>query len=170
VVGWDEDARMTISFILNGEDVVTQVEADHRLIDILRTQFGLSGAKNGCLNGRCGACTVMFNGSISPACLIPAFRVRGSEIITIEGFSHTDEHADIAKGFEAAGVQNCGYCDAGKILTAETILAQKELPPRNEILAAFGNVRCRCTLGERLVNGVIAAAEIRARRRNAGNV
>ena len=155
---------MTIGFILNGEDVVIRSEADIRLIDILRGSFGLLGAKSGCLAGKCGVCSVIFNGHVSPACLIPAFRVRGSEIITIEGFSQTDEYQDIMTGFVQAGMENCGYCGTGKILTAEALLERIHRPSREEILNSFSGIRCRCTDPEKLVESVSISAGIRQRR------
>jgi carbon-monoxide dehydrogenase small subunit len=155
---------MTISFILNGEDVTVETGPNRRLIDILRGDFMLYGAKCGCLSGRCGACAVIFNGSVTSACLIPAFRIRGSEIITIEGFSLTDNYNDIVRGFNLNNVENCGFCNTAKVLLTETLLAEKELPPRAEILSAFNGIRCRCTLVENLVDAVITAAEIRKRR------
>ncbi|MDR2795329.1 MAG: 2Fe-2S iron-sulfur cluster binding domain-containing protein [Spirochaetaceae bacterium] len=156
---------MTIAFILNGEDVTVDTEPDRRLIDILRSDFKLYGAKCGCLSGVCGACAVILNGSVSSACMVPAFRVRGSEVITIEGFSLTNDYNDIIRGFNLHDVENCGFCGAAKILLTETLLAEKELPQRDEILSAFNSVRCRCTLGQNLADAVIAAAKIRQRRR-----
>jgi carbon-monoxide dehydrogenase small subunit len=155
---------MTLGFILNGEDVVVKTDADRRLIDILRNHFKLLGAKAGCLSGVCGACSVIFNGKVVPSCLIPAFRIRGSEIITIEGFSQTDEYQDIRDGFSRSGVENCGYCDAGKILAVETLLGRNLRPARDEILAAFKGIKCRCTEPDSLVAGVLAASDIRQRR------
>ncbi|MDR2048088.1 MAG: 2Fe-2S iron-sulfur cluster binding domain-containing protein [Treponema sp.] len=155
---------MTIRFILNGEDVEVSVEADKRLVSILRENFSLIKTKSGCLSGACGACSVIFNGAVSPSCLIPAFRVQGGEIITLEGFSQTDEYQDIAAGFSGAGVENCGYCDAGKILAAELLLEKTARPEKEEFYAAFSGVRCRCTEPERLYAGILAAAEIRRRR------
>ncbi|MDR2802957.1 MAG: 2Fe-2S iron-sulfur cluster binding domain-containing protein [Treponema sp.] len=160
---------MTITFILNGEDVTINAEPNRRLIDILRNDFGLTGSKYGCFGGRCGACAVIFNGAVSSACLIPAFRARGSEIITIEGFELTDEYTDIHSAFSLHDVENCGFCNAPKILLAETLLAEKELPSRSEILTAFNSIRCRCTLGENLADALIAASEIRNRRLNERN-
>jgi carbon-monoxide dehydrogenase small subunit len=107
---------------------------------------------------------VIFNGAVSSACLIPAFRIHGSNIITIEGFLLTEEYKDIMHGFNLHDVENCGFCDASKILLTETLLAEKELPPHDEILAAFDGIRCRCTLGENLTDAVIAAAQVRKRR------
>jgi carbon-monoxide dehydrogenase small subunit len=155
---------MTIDFILNGEDVVVRTEADHRLLDILRGTFKLLGTKVGCLSGNCGVCFVIFNGAVTPSCLIPAFRIRGSEVITIEGFSQTDEYQDIVSGFSQAGVECCGYCDTGKILAAETLLEKTPRPSREEVLAAFAGIKCRCTEPKSLVEGVLATADIRQRR------
>ena len=156
---------MTISFILNGKDEVINADPSTRLIDILRNEFHLCGAKSGCLTGKCGVCSILLNGVISPSCIIPAFRITGSEIITIEGFSKNDGYNDIILGFKEANVENCGYCDAGKIFTVETLL-QNKLPPRQEIIAAFNGIKCRCTEMSALCDGVISAALIRQRRIN----
>jgi carbon-monoxide dehydrogenase small subunit len=156
---------MTIGFILNGEDVVIQCEAGRRLINILRIDFGLLGAKTGCLTGKCGFCAVIFNGLVSHACLIPAFRLRGSEVITIEGFSQTDEYHDIVTGFAQAGLDGCGYCSTSKILNAAALLDRIKRPSRQEILQAFSGIKCRCTDTEKLIEGIDKAAEIRQRRR-----
>ncbi|MDR0376959.1 MAG: 2Fe-2S iron-sulfur cluster binding domain-containing protein [Spirochaetaceae bacterium] len=155
---------MTINFILNGEDVMSYSDADARLLDILRRSFNLLGAKAGCLSGRCGACLVILNNKVVPSCLVPAFRVRNSEIITIEGFSQTDEYQDVVAGFSQAGAEWCGYCDSGKILAAGVLLERIPRPSREDILAAFTGIRCRCTEPESLIGGVLAAADIRHRR------
>jgi carbon-monoxide dehydrogenase small subunit len=152
---------MTIDFILNGEDVVVRTEADLRLIDILRDSFALSGTKTGCLTGYCGACTVIFIGVTVQSCLIPAFRIRGSEVITIEGFSQTDEYQDIVQGFSRAGLENCAICNNGKILAAEALLERVPRPQRQDILWAFSGIRCRCTDPDALVEAVTLVAEIR---------
>ena len=155
---------MNISFILNGEDVIVSSEAGVRLIDILRENFSLFGAKRGCLNGQCGACTIIFNSQVSSACLIPAFKVRGSEIITIEGFSQTDEYQDILTGYKQIHLGNCGYCEAGKILCTEAILEQIPAPSRDEIIMGFSGIKCRCTNIDKLVEAVNIIGAIRRRR------
>jgi carbon-monoxide dehydrogenase small subunit len=155
---------MTISFILNGEDVTRRADADIRLIDILRREFSLTGAKAGCLCGICGACSVIFNGEVVKSCLIPAFRVHGSEIITIEGFSQNIEYEDIVTGFSLAGVETCGYCANGKILAVEALLSKNPRPSRKEILIGFQGMNCRCTEPEALVNAITAIADKRQRR------
>jgi len=155
---------MTINFILNGEDVFVRSEAGVRLIDILRGNFGLFGAKSGCLTGQCGACSILFNGKVSLACLIPAFRIRGCEVITIEGFSQTVEYQEILDGFKQVHLGNCGYCEAGKILCTEALLDRVPNPTRKEILTGFSGIKCRCTNTERLVEAVNIIAGIREKR------
>jgi len=157
---------MKINFILNGEDVVFQGDTRVRLIDILRETFGLFGAKHGCLAGQCGACSVIFNGQVCPACLIPAFKIRGSEIITIEGFSQTIEYQEIMNVFAEVHLGNCGYCEAGKILCTEALLDKIPSPSKEEILMGFSGIKCRCTNINRLVKAINAIAEIRQRRLN----
>jgi carbon-monoxide dehydrogenase small subunit len=155
---------MIINFILNGENKKVDTNPETRLIDILRGEFKLMGAKMGCLTGSCGACFVFINGQVSPSCIIPVFSIRGAEIVTIEGFSRTEEYRDIVFGFARARVENCGFCDTGKILAAEALLRKTAAPTRPEILAAFRGIKCRCTEPESLTAGVLAAAEIRQQR------
>jgi carbon-monoxide dehydrogenase small subunit len=164
---------MTIGFILNGEDVVINTNADTRLIRILRDTFGLMGAKSGCRRGICGVCLVILKSrnrdgavvdKVVPSCLIPAFQIQGREITTIEGFSQTDEYQDIREGFGKAEVETCGYCDAGRILSLGALLDRNPRPGRGEILEALSAVSCRCTEEENILEGVLAAVEIRERR------
>ena len=155
---------MKISFILNGEDMVIHCRAMVRLIDILRTDFGLMGTKTGCLAGKCGLCTVIFNGSVSLACFIPAFRLQKSEVITIEGFALTDEYQDIESGFGEVELDDCEYCRTGKILVAGALIGRSKRPSREEIFRTVDGIRCRCTDPERLVAGIEKALEIKMRR------
>ncbi|MCL2069554.1 MAG: 2Fe-2S iron-sulfur cluster-binding protein [Treponema sp.] len=156
---------MTISFILNGEDVEVKTEMETRLVSILRGSFGLLGTRTGCLIGKCGQCSVVLNGDVVKSCLTPAFKIRGSEIITIEGFSQTDECQDIVQGFAEAKVENCGFCNTCKILTVEALLSRNKRPTtKEEILPSFSGIGCRCTEPEELVRGVLSVVEHRRRR------
>jgi len=155
---------MTIGFILNGDDLVLESNVENRLADILRNNFGLLGTKTNCYSGQCGACLVIFNGVVVKSCLIPAFKVRNSEVITIEGFSQTDEYQDIILGISEAGLENCGFCNTSKILSIEALLGRSTKPSRDEILSAFDGIKCRCTEPEELVQAVKKAAEYRRRR------
>ena len=155
---------MKLEFILNGEDVFVQTDAETRLVDILRGSFGLLGTKLGCYAGHCGACMIIFNGTVVNSCLIPALKTQGSEIITIEGFSQTDEYHDLVRGFSEAQVEDCGFCYTGKILATGALIDRNLRPTKDEILPAFFDIKCRCTDSEDLVLGVIAAAEHRRKR------
>jgi len=155
---------MTIGFILNGEDVIVHADPGIRLVDILRSAFKLLGTKTGCSSGKCGACSVILNGDVVKACLIPAFKIRGSEIITIEGFSQTDEYQDIVRAFTEAGIESCGFCDTGKILATEALLSKNPRPTIGEALAGFHGIRCRCTDPEGLARVVMTTVEYRRRR------
>ena len=155
---------MKLEFILNGEDVDINSNPENRLVDILRENFGLTGTRGCCYTGICGNCHIIFNGDVVKSCLIPAFKVRDCEIITIEGFLQTDEYQDIIQGFSDAGLENCGICNTGKILATETLLGRNQQPSKGEILSAFRGVRCRCTEPEELVQGVLAVCGYRRRR------
>ena len=155
---------MTINFILNGQDEMINTSPELRLIDILRGTYHLLGSKAGCYCGICGFCSVIFNDNVVKSCVIPAFSIEGSEIITIEGFSQTDEYQDILQGFLEAGTETCGYCYTGKVLTTEALLSKNPRPSAKDILAAFRGIKCRCTEPESLVQGVLSVAEKRQRR------
>jgi carbon-monoxide dehydrogenase small subunit len=155
---------MKTRFSLNGVAVSIDVEPGERLSTILRDRFHLKSTKCGCLQGRCGACSVIWNGAIVASCLVPAFRLAGTKIITLEGFTKTDNYKDIETGFAEVPVQMCGYCDSAKILTAESLLGKNKQLSRDEILLAFTGIRCTCTNPDTLVNGILAAAKVRKRR------
>jgi carbon-monoxide dehydrogenase small subunit len=155
---------MTFTFILNGEDVSVDSTGEDRLVDILRGTFGLLGTKISCYIGKCGSCSVIYNGSVVKSCLIPALKIRNSEVITIEGFSQTDEYQDIIQGFSDAGLEACGFCNIGKVLTTEALLGRNREPSKSEILSAFQGIRCRCTDPEELVQGVMAVGKLRRQR------
>ena len=155
---------MKLEFILNGEDVLVESDVENRLVDILRKSFMLLGTKLGCYTGCCGACMVILNGTVVNSCLIPAFKIQGSEIITIEGFSQTDDYNDIVTGFSDAGVTDCGFCHTGKILATGALIGRNLRPSKEEILPAFFGIKCRCTDSTELVKGVMAAAEHRRKR------
>jgi carbon-monoxide dehydrogenase small subunit len=155
---------MTLSFILNGEDVNVRVRTVDRLSDILRGSFGLLGVQSDCRSGRCGRCLIFLDGRLVPSCLVPAFRARGSEVVTIEGFALTDEYEDIIEGFDSAGVETCGFCEPGKIMATAALLERRSRPTPEEILEQLSSAPCRCTDPETLVRAVLAASDRRARR------
>lgn len=159
---------MMLGFTVNNKKVVIEVEPNERLVDILREKLKLTGVKSACHSGQCGACAVFFNDVITPSCLVPAFNAHGARVLTIEGFAETPEYTDIKMGFASAGVENCGYCAAGKIMLAESLLRSKNPIDANIIVEAYDSTKCRCTDARNIVRGVLAAAELRKRRRQGG--
>ena len=155
---------MTVSFILNGEDVSAKARSVDRLSDLLREAFGLLRLRSDCRCGRCGRCLIFLDGRLVPSCIVPAFSVRGKEVVTIEGYAQTEDYRDIAEGFKAAGVESCGFCEAPRIMAAAALLERRPRPAPREILEHMSSSPCRCTDPEALVKGVQAAAELRAKR------
>jgi carbon-monoxide dehydrogenase small subunit len=155
---------MTISFILNGEDVDAKVRSVDRLSDILRDSFGLLGVRSDCRCGRCGRCLVFLDGRLVPSCIIPAFAARGKEVVTVEGYEQTEDYIDIAAGFLDAGVVTCGFCEGPKIMVAASILERSPRPSPHEILEQMSSAPCRCTDPDAIVRAVQAVAERRAKR------
>ena len=159
---------MTIHFTLNGEQTEMEAQASDLLVDLLRLKLGLRGARPGCLQGQCGSCTVLLNGSLAPSCLIPAFKVYGSEIVTIEGLMQTREYQDIERGFARAGAQPCRFCAAGKYLSIHALLASNPNPTVSAIQDTLAGVWCRCTTYGRLIQAIGYAVENRERRLRRG--
>ena len=155
---------MKIGFILNGEDISIEADEGDRLLDILRNVLNLSGTKCGCYMGNCGACSVLVNGEMVKSCLIPAFKIKDCEIITIEGFSQTDEYSDYEESILKNEFYNCDVCNSGKILAMEALLNQNPKPLKDDILHAFAGIKCRCTSPYELINNVYSVMENRRRR------
>lgn len=155
---------MIIPFILNGEKLYLDARPNDRLLHILRQRFDLTEVKESCSAGFCGACTVLMNGVSVPSCIIPAFQIRNREITTLSHFKKTEDYQDIEKGFSDAGISLCGFCDAGKILTAYSIIAANEKPSKQEIREMLDSVSCRCTAISDLVSAIQRAAMYRRRR------
>ncbi len=157
---------MIIPFELNGDKVFIDSNPGERLVHILRRRFNLLSAKEGCLSGRCGSCMVLMNDSPVPSCIMPIFQVRNTSITTLESFCKTDDYQDIINAFEGAGVNMCGFCNAGKIFIAHTILLANLRPLKEEIREMFSGNMCRCTNIEDLITGVKNAGANRRKRQN----
>lgn len=154
---------MKINFSLNNENIVVDTSPDTALSAILR-ENGIFSAKKGCDKGFCGACTVLLNNRPVPSCIVPVAMVRNSSVITLEYFCNTEDFKDIQAGFKSAGVELCGYCNAGKVFEAYDIIYKIERPDRNYIAKQVSYFPCNCTETETLVNGIILAANNRRKR------
>ncbi len=149
-----------ITFSVNGELEQVDVPSNMTLLKMLRENLALTGTKNGCAEGECGACTVLMNGEPVNSCLILAVECDGSEIVTVEGLAH-DERLDAVQQaiIDAGGVQ-CGFCTPGILLSARALLDRNPQPSEEDIrIALVGNL-CRCTGYVRIIKGVQEAARI----------
>lgn len=148
-----------VSLTVNGQMIQRQVPTHQRLLDFLRDDLGLTGAKEVCGEGECGACTIFLNGTTVNSCLIFTVEADGSEIITIEGLGPTDELTALQKALVDHHAVQCGYCIPGMILSGEQLLQDECNPDPKMIREALAGNICRCTGYQKIVDAVMATAE-----------
>jgi len=150
---------MIIALTVNGREHRLDVEPHERLLDLLRTRLRLTGAKEGCGEGECGACTVIMDGNAVNSCMVLAYQARGSHILTIEGLAPLGEMDIIQQAFVDHGAVQCGYCTPGMIMSTKALLLKNPRPTEAEIRAAIAGNICRCTGYINIVKAIAAAAE-----------
>lgn len=155
---------MNITVTVNNQEHILNVPSGKRLVDILKDELGLIKTRARCYTGECGLCTVLVENEVQPACLLPAFAVRGKHIVTIEGFERTEDYQDIIRGFNQARYYPCDYCKPGKVLAAHGFLEKVLNPTEAEIVALLSSNLCRCTDLSSFVDGVNYAAYYRRER------
>ncbi len=151
-----------LSFKLNGKSLTVTIPVETLLVDLLREEFGLTGTKVGCREGECGVCTVLLDGTPVNSCLLPAFKVQGKEVVTIEGLEKDDGALDVLQqAFMAEGAAQCGFCTPGMILNAKALLDRNSNPTEDEIRHALSGVLCRCTGYRKIIEAVKTAARVK---------
>jgi len=145
---------MKISFKLNGKKITVDTDPMRRLLDVLREDLNLTGTKEGCGKGECGACSVIVNGKIVNSCLFPVGQAEGCEIITIEGLSDGEKLHPIQKAYIEAGAVQCGFCTPGMVLATKVLLDKKKNPTDEEIKEALSGNLCRCTGYAKIIEAV----------------
>ncbi len=154
-----------IKLTLNGSKVETEVDANERLIDLIRVRLKLTGTKEGCGHGECGACTVIVDGKPVNACLFPAPEANGKDVVTIEGLQESgSELSDIQQAFVDNGGVQCGFCSPGMIMSTKALLDKNPDPEDVEIRTALVGNLCRCTGYVQIVDSVKDAAARRGSR------
>ena len=148
-----------VRFRLNGRPVSLDTDDSRKLLWVLRTDLGLTGAKYGCGSGACGACTVLVDGKAVRSCVTPLGAVRGREVTTIEGLAEDGTLHPLQQAFLEHGGYQCGYCTPGMILTAAAFLREHPAPGREEIAARLEHNLCRCGAHPRILDAVEAAAQ-----------
>ena len=151
-----------IGFIVNGTEVLVRTNPARRLADVLRDDLGLTGTKNGCNAGDCGACTVLLDGAQVCACLMAVAQVEGRAVTTVEGLARNGELSALQQAFLTHGAAQCGICTPGMLMAATELLASVARPGEAEILDALAGVLCRCTGYRKIVEAVQAVGEAAA--------
>jgi carbon-monoxide dehydrogenase small subunit len=148
---------MLITLHINGESRTVDVFPMARLLDVLREQLHLTGTKEGCGEGECGACTVILDGQIVNSCLVPVAQVNGSSITTIEGVAHQDQLHAVQQAFIDHGGAQCGICTPGMVLAAVDLLNRNPEPSEAEIRNGLAGNLCRCTGYMKIFESVVRA-------------
>lgn len=145
---------MELKVIVNGQHICMEIDATKRLLDFLRDDLCLTGVKEGCSEGECGACTIILNRNAVASCSILAGQVNGDEIITIEGLAQNGELDIIQKAFIEKGAIQCGFCSPGMILSCKALLMNNPCPTDDEIKRAIEGNLCRCTGYNKIVEAI----------------
>ena len=156
-LGYQE--RIQIPCTVNGEVRTLHAYPLERLLDVLREQLQLTGTKEGCGEGECGACSVFLNGELVNSCLVPAVQAAGATIKTIEGVSSGDQLAAVQESFIEFGGAQCGICTPGMVLAAVDLLERNPQPSEQEIRTGLAGNLCRCTGYMKIFESVVRACQ-----------
>ncbi len=148
-----------IQINLNGRRCEVETIPDRVLLDLLREDLGFTGTKKGCEQGECGACTVIMNGKAVLACLIPASKAEGAEIMTVEGLAMKGQLHPLQEAFWSEGAVQCGYCTPGMLLSAKALLDADPAPAVEQVKQAISGNLCRCTGYTKIIRAIQAAVE-----------
>ena len=148
----------TLDFILNGEACHTEIPEDATLLKVLRDILHLTGTKEGCGEGDCGACTVLVDGRSVNSCLFPAVQAEGCQVMTIEGVEAHPELARIQKAFVDYGAVQCGFCSPGMIMSTVALFQKYPKPTEEEIRRGLSGNICRCTGYQAMVDAIQSLA------------
>jgi carbon-monoxide dehydrogenase small subunit len=151
-------AQREISLSVNGEMWKVRAYPMERLLDVLREQLGLTGAKEGCGEGECGSCSVLMDGTLVNSCLVPVLQAQGANIVTIEGLASGAQLPELQQAFLDCGGAQCGICTPGFIMAARHLLNRKPKPTLEEIKEGLSGNLCRCTGYAQICEAVAEAA------------
>jgi carbon-monoxide dehydrogenase small subunit len=146
--------KLTIKLLVNGEPCEVEVKPNETLLETLRNQLELTGAKEGCGLGACGSCTVLLNGRPARSCIVLTAEVEGANVTTIEGLAEGETLDPIQQSFMEKGAVQCGFCTPGMILTAKGLLDRNAQPTKAEIVRTVSSNLCRCTGYKKIVEAV----------------
>ena len=150
--------RQQIQMTVNGRHRAVEVAVHHTLLEVLRADIGLTGTKECCLVGECGACTVLVDGRSVDSCLVLAVEADGSEITTVEGLAVDGRLSPVQQAFLDTGAAQCGYCIPGQLVSVHALLATSPSPTRDEVEEGLAGNLCRCAGYEQIIEAVQLAA------------
>lgn len=153
--------KIEVTICVNGVDQTRSVEPRTHLIDFLRDELDLKTARSGCEHGVCGACTIRLDGDIVRGCLVLAVQADGQEVETIDGASDRGDLVDLQAAFHAHNALQCGFCTAGMLLTASSLLSEKPDASRSEVREYMSGNYCRCTGYQSIVDAICEVLENR---------
>jgi carbon-monoxide dehydrogenase small subunit len=151
--------KVQVQAIINGEGVEFLCEPRQSLLEVLRETLGLTGTKEGCNNGNCGACNVILDGALVNSCLVLAVEIQGCSVTTIEGIATGQGLHPLQEKFIAYAALQCGFCTPGFIVAAKALLDQNPNPGESEVRQWLAGNLCRCTGYDRIVRAVLDAAQ-----------
>jgi len=153
---------MTFAFTVNGEPVQVEAGGSRRLLDVLREDLGLTGTKEGCGEGECGACSVLVDGAVVDACLVPVSQATGTAVTTVEGLAAPGTLGVLQQAFLETGGAQCGICTPGMLIAGEAFLASGQESSDENIREAIAGNLCRCTGYTKIIEAIALAAERRS--------
>ena len=151
--------KQVIEVTVNGETHEVLVETHRTLLEVLRENIGLTGTKEACDTGECGACAVLLDGIPVNSCLVLALDARGKEVTTIEGLAKNGKLHPVQKAFVEHGASQCGFCTPGMIITAKALLDENPKPTEQEVRQAISGNLCRCSGYAKILEAIKAASE-----------
>jgi len=149
---------MIVRFNLNGQETSVETPPDRRVIDLLREEFGLTGAKECCGAGECGACTILGDGESRLSCLMLAAQLEGRSVLTAEGVAEGGRLHVLQQAFVDLGAVQCGFCTPGMVLAALDLLRRNPAPTRDAVRAGLSGNLCRCGNYQKIIDAVLEAA------------
>jgi carbon-monoxide dehydrogenase small subunit len=150
--------KREIELCINGRGHALEVKVNRTLLDVLRDDLGLTGTKEGCSAGDCGACTVLLDGKPVNSCLVLAVEAQGREVTTVEGLGQGEQLDPLQEAFIQEGAVQCGFCSPGMLLTAKGLVAENPHPSEEEVRKAIAGNLCRCTGYVRIVRAILKSA------------
>lgn len=158
---------IAIELVVNGRQRAIRVEPHHTLLEVMRDDLGLTGTKECCLVGECGACTILIDGRSVDSCLMLAVEADGAEITTVEGLAVDGRLTAVQQAFLDTGAAQCGFCIPGQLMSAHALLATTPHPTRDEVEEGLAGNLCRCAGYEQIIEAVLLAVEGRSERQEA---